>query len=108
MPFWDSPAVGRLQSILGYGWDSYFINTNNADYDRATEPLNQMEKILFFMLAVVLALGTVILTIFLSMRFSRGKIMANLIEENLLVFSGSFFLTVLVMLFRGAFSWKYA
>lgn len=102
-------ALEKLQSIPGYDWDSYFINTNNADYDRAAEPLNQMEKILFLMLAVVLALGTVILTIiltmwnqertremgiFLSMGFSKGKIMRKLIMENLLVFAGSFLIAV--------------
>lgn len=105
-------ALEKLQSISGYDWDSYFINTNNADYDRAAEPLNQMEKILFLMLAVVLALGTVILTIiltmwnqertremgiFLSMGFSKGKIMRKLIMENLLVFAGSFLIAVPVV-----------
>ena len=38
-------ALEKLQSIPGYDWDSYFINTNNADYDRAAGPLTQMEKI---------------------------------------------------------------
>lgn len=102
-------ALEKLQSIQGYDWDSYFINTNNVDYDRAAGPLTQMEKILFLMLAVVLALGTVILMIiltmwnqertremgiFLSMGLSKGKIMGKLIMENLIVFAGSFLLAV--------------
>ena len=105
-------ALEKLQSIPGYDWDSYFINTNNADYDRAAGPLTQMEKILFLMLAVVLALGTIILMIiltmwnqertremgiFLSMGFSKGKIMGKLITENLLVFAGSFLIAVPVV-----------
>ena len=84
----------------------------NADYDRASGPLTQMEKILFLMLAVVLALGTIILMIiltmwnqertremgiFLSMGFSKGKIMGKLITENLLVFAGSFLIAVPVV-----------
>lgn len=107
-------ALEKLQSVPGYKWDSYFINTNNADYDRAAEPLTQMEKILFLMLAVVLALGIVILVIiltmwnqertremgiFLSMGFSRGKIMKKLIAENLLLFAGSFLFAVPFVLF---------
>ena len=66
------------------------------------------------MLAVVLALGTVILTIiltmwnqertremgiFLSMGFSKGKIMRKLIVENLLIFAGSFLIAVPVVFF---------
>lgn len=105
-------ALKKLQSIPGYDWDSYFINTNNADYDRAAGPLTQMEKILFLMLAVVIALGTVILTIiltmwnqertremgiFLSMGFSKGRVMRKLIAENLFVFAGSFLLAVPVV-----------
>lgn len=71
-----------------------------------------MEKILFLMLAVVLALGTIILMIiltmwnqertremgiFLSMGFSKGRIMGKLIMENLLVFAGSFLIAVPVV-----------
>ena len=37
-------ALEKLQSIPGYNWDSYFINTNNAEYDRAVGPLTQMGK----------------------------------------------------------------
>ena len=73
-----------------------------------------MEKILFLMLAVVLALGTVILAIiltmwnqertremgiFLSMGFAKRKIMERLIMENLLVFAGSFLIAVPVVFF---------
>lgn len=105
-------ALEKLASIPGYDWDSYFINTNNADYDRAAGPLTRMEKILFLMLAVVLALGTVILMIiltmwnqertremgiFLSIGFSKGRIMGKLIMENLLVFAGSFLVAVPVV-----------
>lgn len=105
-------ALEKLASIPGYDWDSYFINTNNADYDRAAGPLTRMEKILFLMLAVVLALGTVILMIiltmwnqertremgiFLSIGFSKGRIMGKLIMENLLVFAGSFLIAVPVV-----------
>ena len=66
------------------------------------------------MLAVVIAMGTIILMIiltmwnqertremgiFLSMGFSKRKIMGKLVTENLLVFSGSFLLAVPVVFF---------
>lgn len=113
-PVFLADALEKLQSIPGYNWESYFINTNNAEYDRASGPLTQMERILFLMLVVVLVLGTVILTIiltmwnqertremgiFLSMGFSKGKIMRKLIVENLLVFAGSFLIAVPVVFF---------
>ena len=113
-PVFLADALEKLQSIPGYNWESYFINTNNAEYDRAAGPLTQMEKILFLMLAVVLALGTVILAIiltmwnqertremgiFLSMGFAKRKIMERLIMENLLVFAGSFLIAVPVVFF---------
>lgn len=99
----------KVKSIPDYNWDSYFINTNNAEYDRSAEPLVQMERILFFMMGIVIVLGLVILVIiltmwnqertreigvFLSMGFSKGRIMSRLIVENLLVFAGSFIFAV--------------
>ncbi|MDC7288044.1 FtsX-like permease family protein [Blautia schinkii] len=102
-------AFEKVMNVPGYEWDNYFVNTNNADYDRSAGPLTQMEKILFIMLALVMVLGMLMLIIiltmwnhertqemgiFLSLGFSKARIMSRLITENLMVFAASFLVSV--------------
>lgn len=102
-------SLENVISIPGYHWDSYFINTNSADYDRSAAPLTQMNRILSAMLIAVLLLGLIILVIvltmwnqertgeigiLLSLGFSKRQIVGRLMAENLLVYLCSLILCV--------------
>lgn len=105
-------ARAKLEALPDYDWESYFINTNNADYDRAAEPMTRMESILNLLLMVILAAGVILLAVMLSMwnrertnevgillslGCAKSDILVQLLTENLSLFLAGFVLSVPVV-----------